>query len=234
MSESPGRRLFAPGCALMLYKPRHAERLQRMLSEKLGGVDLFLTCCRHVPPLPAGAQVINVCPGCDRRYRKNYADASTISLWEVLAADALFPLPDYAGREMTIIDACPTRGRPGVHDAVRTLLRAMNVRLVEPDKTRERSTCCGDDLWGSAPTEKVVRQMKKKASEMPVDDVVVYCVSCSEAMFVGGRRPRHLVDLLFGEETVPIVMDPDEWHRRIDEFVAGHAPEGGEGGGRCG
>ena len=38
---------------------------------------------------------------------------------------------------------------------------------------------------------------------MPAEDVVVYCVSCAKAMFIGGKRPRYLVDLLFGEATVP-------------------------------
>jgi Fe-S oxidoreductase len=207
----------------MLYKPELAEKLQRMLSEKLGRVDMFLTCCRHIPALPSGTQVINVCPGCDRRYRENYADASTVSLWEALVETPLFPLPDYAGREMTIIDACPTRERPRVHDAIRALLRGMNITLVEPRRTRERSTCCGDDLWGKVPTDAVVRHMKKKASEMPSEDVVVHCVSCSEAMFIGGRRPRYLIDLLFNEETIRITTDPDAWHRRIDGYVESHA-----------
>jgi Fe-S oxidoreductase len=217
------KRLFAPGCALMLYKPRLAERLLRTLDENLGGVEMSLTCCRHVPRLPRGAQVINVCPGCDRRYRKNYADASTVSLWEVLAETRLLPLPDYAGREMTIIDACPTRGRPDVHDAIRTLIRGMNISLVEPERTRERSTCCGDDLWGTVPTDAVVRRMREKAAEMPVVDIVVHCVSCCEAMFIGGRTPRYLLDLLFGEETVRMTRDPDVWHGRLDEYIAGHA-----------
>ena len=44
-------------------------------------------------------------------------------------------------------------------------------------------------------------------------------------MFIGGRQPRYLVDLLFNEETVRITSDPDTWHGRIDEFVAAHAPD---------
>ena len=35
---------------------------------------------------------MNICPGCDRRYRENYQDASTVSLWEVIAEHWLFPL----------------------------------------------------------------------------------------------------------------------------------------------
>lgn len=31
--------------------------------------------------------------------KKNYADASTVSLWEVIANNSFFPLPDYGGRQ---------------------------------------------------------------------------------------------------------------------------------------
>ena len=61
-------------------------------------------------------------------------------------------------------------------------------------------------------TERVIEQMRAKGGEMPRDEVLVYCVSCSKSMFVAGKRPRYLVDLLFAEETVPGTSDPDAWH----------------------
>jgi Fe-S oxidoreductase len=210
--------VFAPGCGLMLYKPHLAARLH----ELLGPIERLDICCHHVPPLAPGTRVINICPGCDRRYRQNYADASTISLWEVLAERAFLPLPDYGGRAMTIIDACPTRDQPRVHEAVRALLARMNITVVEPRLTRTQGTCCGDSFWGQIPTAKVVAQMEKKAAELPVEDVVVYCVSCSKAMFVGGKRPHYLVDLLFGEETIAQTIEPDAWHRELDEYIDRH------------
>ena len=215
-------RLFAPGCALMLYKPELAEKVHARLVQTLGPMELLLTCCRHVPPLPPGTQVVNVCPGCDRRYRENYKDSGTVSLWEVLARNAGFPFPDHGGRRMTIIDACPTWDQARVQDAVRELVRKMNITPVEPAKTRSRSTCCGDIFWGEIPTPEVVRQMEKKAAEMPEEEIFVYCVSCVKAMFVAGKRPRYLVDLLFGEETVPKTIDPDAWHKELDAFIENH------------
>jgi len=214
--------VFAPGCALMIYKPILAEKLRTMLDQRIGSTEMRLACCRHVPPLAAGTEIISVCPGCDKRYRENYRDAANTSLWEVLAKSSRFSFPDYRRQEMTIIDACPTRDQPRVHDAVRELIRKMNITLVEPCLTRTKSTCCGDTFWGNIPTPEVVNQMKKKASEMPVDDVIVYCVSCAKAMFVGNRRPRYLVDLLFSEETVPKTFEPDAWHRELDDFINTH------------
>jgi hypothetical protein len=210
--------MFAPGCALALYKPALIERLHRVLESSLGPMLLMADCCRNQPALAAGTEVVNVCPGCDRRYRQNYAESSTVSVWEVLAARDTLPLPDYGGRRMSILDACPTRERTGVHDAIRALLERMNITLVEPEHTRTTSVCCGDSAWGEAPVERVKRQMVARAAQMPAEEVVVYCVSCVKSVAIGGKSPRYLVDLLFGEATIPGELDPDAWHRQLDDF----------------
>jgi Fe-S oxidoreductase len=206
----------------MLYKPYLAERLHELLNENIGPIKKSLTCCRHIPFLAPGTQVINICPGCDRRYRENYEKSGTISLWEVLMENTFLSLPDYGGREMTIIDACPIRDQTRVHDSVRALAKRMNITVVEPKNTRTKSTCCGDSCYGSIPTEKVVEQMKKKAFDMPAEEVLVYCVSCAESMFIGGKRPRYMIDLLFNEDTQPIMLDPDLWHQELDAYIESH------------
>jgi hypothetical protein len=185
-------------------------------------MERLLTCCRHTPKIAPHTQVINICPGCDRRYRENYDHPLTISLWELLSDDDEFDFPDYKSQKMTIIDACPTRDQDRVHHAVRTLAEKMTISIVEPTKTKQESTCCGDTFYGELPTEKVIHLMKKKANKMPVDDILVYCVSCSKSMFMGGKRPRYLIDLLFAEETVPKTFDPDQWHNELDEFIENH------------
>lgn len=214
--------IFAPGCALFLYKPHLIKKLHEFLNREYGKMDILATCCRHTPDLPPGKTVVNICPGCDRRYRENYEDSPTISLWELLADNDRFVFPDYNLREMTIIDACPTRNRERIHSAVRRLAEKMNIKIIEPARTRTNSTCCGDTFYGELPTDKVVGQMKKKAGQMPRDDILVYCISCSQSMFVGGKQPRYLIDLLFHRETVPLTFDPDAWHNRLDRFIEDH------------
>ena len=214
--------VYAPGCALMLYKPELAARFLRWLQGELGDVDEHLTCCRHEPGLQPPARVVNTCPGCDRRYRQLYEGVSTVSLWEILADSRTFPFPDHAGAAMAVLDACPTRDQDRVHTAIRTLLARMNITVVEPERTKRTGACCGDTFYGSLPAEEVKERMRARASEMPAEDVVVYCVSCCKAMRIGGRRPRYIVDLLFAEETAPGTFEPDEWHAEIDAFIAAH------------
>ena len=191
------KKVFAPGCALMIYKPELGKRMLEFLNKDAKTIEEHLICCRHEPKLKSGTQIINTCAGCDRRYRQLYEGISTISIWEVLAESRTFPFPDYKGREMTILDACPTRDQERVHRAIRELLKRMNINLIEPEKTGTKSICCGDSFYGLLPLHEVKEQMKKRASEMPVDDVVVYCVSCCKSMHIGGKKPRYMIDLLF-------------------------------------
>jgi len=182
-----------------------------------------MTCCHHEPVfLPEGTQVINVCPGCDRRYRELYKGISTTSLWEILSETKDFPFPDYKGKTMTIHDACPTRTEPRVQESVRKLLKRMNIELIEPKLTKDKSVCCGDDFYGKVSKDKLIEQMKKRADQMPSEDVVVYCVSCIKSMFNGGKKPHYLIDLLFNEETTSGTLDPDSWHSEIDKFIESH------------
>jgi len=216
---NPVHRVFAPGCALMIYKPGMARKVNQWLNDHIGPVPELVTCCKHEPLVQPGTEVINICPGCDKRFGNNYPATSTISLWEILAQADDFQFPDYQGRNMTILDACPTRERTAVHDSIRILIHRMNINLIEPAKTRTRGTCCGDSFYGVLPVQDVKVQMTRRASDMPCEEVVVYCVSCVKAMAIGGKHPRYLLDLLFGEATDPGITDPDEWHSQLDHYI---------------
>jgi hypothetical protein len=214
--------VFAPGCALMLYKPELAYKIHHLLNKNLGDVDILMTCCQHEPNLPDNSKVINVCPGCDKRFGKDYKGVSTISLWEILNENSFLDYPDYHESSMSIIDACPTRDEDRIHNSIRDLLLKMNIRLVEPKNTRKESTCCGDVYYGSMPTVKVKELMKEKALEMPENDIVVHCVSCIMAVKNGGKNPLYIADLIFNEESHPNSIDLDKWHKELKEFIEAH------------
>jgi hypothetical protein len=214
--------MFAPGCALMLYKPELAFRIHSLLNDNLGKMEMLTTCCHHDPELKQPTRIINICPGCDKRYHFDYVNSTTISFWEILAETDFFTFPDYHGQSMTIIDACPTRDQERVHSAIRKLLKKMNINLIEPKHNKENSTCCGDSFYGEMATEKVKKLMVKKGSELPLNDVVVYCVSCKNSMFIGKKQPRYLADLLFSEETIPKTFDPDAWHSELNLYIESH------------
>jgi Fe-S oxidoreductase len=207
----------------MLYKPAMAEKILAFLNETPDNpIPRHSICCHHDPRLKKGTQVINTCAGCDRRFRELYEGISTVSLWEVLAGSETFPFPDYGGAEMAIHDACPVRSEERVHRAVRKLLQKMNIVIVEPKAAGTQSNCCGDSFYGSLPVEQVKEKMRGRAKEMPREDVVVYCVSCIKSMHIGGKRPRYVVDLLFGQETQPGEFEPDVWHGSLKKYIDAH------------
>ncbi len=203
----------------MIYKPHLAEALGRYLRPILSDETLWPVCCRKDPGFAIETELINVCPGCDKRFRLDYPLTRTVSVWEILAESRDFPFPDYGGRRMSIIDACPTRDQPRIHEAVRTLLGRMNITIVEPKATRTKGVCCGDSFWGEIPTGEVTDWMKKRAAQLPAEEVAVYCVSCVVASGIGGKKPRYLVDLLFGEETRPPTSDLDAWHAALQAHI---------------
>lgn len=215
-------RVYAPGCALMLYKPESGKKVLEALEKEIDIVGDHHICCRHDHGLEMNTEIINTCSGCDRRFRELYKDITTISLWEILAKSKIFEFPNYNGIEMTIHDACPTRGRDSVHIAIRSLLEKMNIKIVEPQNTRQNAVCCGDSFYGVLPVQQVKEMMKKRADEMPCEEVIVYCVSCIKAMHIGGKKPRYLVDLLFGEETKIGTFDPDVWHAALQQYIDKH------------
>ena len=53
---------------------------------------------------------------------------------------------------------------------------------------------------------------------MPVEDVVVYCASCIMSMTVGGKKPRYLLDLLFGEPTKMADAGIEPWNGKLQAF----------------
>lgn len=216
------KQVYAPGCAFIIYKPELAKKVLAFLNKELGDIPEHLICCRHEPRLERGTQIINVCAGCDRRYRELYDGISTLSLWEILATSKTFSFPDYNGVEMSIHDACPTRTAERVHIAIRKLLERMNIKIIEPKNTRTKAICCGDSVYNILPIELVKEKMKKRSDEMPCDNVVVYCVSCIKAMHIGGKKPRYIIDLLFEEETEIGTFEPDAWHHELQEFIDEH------------
>jgi hypothetical protein len=215
--------VFAPSCALMIYKPELAEKIHQWLEKNLGRMEILPTCCKTKPDVPLNTKIINVCPGCDKRFSNKYENVTTVSLWEVIDNIESFKFPKHDGMSVSIIDACPTRNKPAILDSIRSLLSKMNIRLVEPERTRSNSTCCGSGFYGEMPVDDVIQAMKERTDEMPEKKVAVYCVSCIKSVFIGGKEACYLPDLLFGEETLPQVTDPDEWYGILDKYIEEHS-----------
>jgi len=213
------KQIYSPGCALLLYKPDYLEKVKTHLGKDSSGVTTHTICCKYEPKLPNGSVIINTCAGCDKRFGTLYEGISTVSLWEILANSSTFQFPDYNGLQMTVHDACPIRGKPQVHNAIRMLLKKMNIEIIEAVDNKENSICCGDSFYPELSVDEIHKQMKKRADSMPCENVCVYCVSCIKAMHIGGKNPRYILDLLFNQPTDAQVYDTIEWHEMLKKFI---------------
>ena len=214
--------LYAPGCALMAYKPHLAERLKEVATKFYGSMDTLLSCCFTTPQLEPGTRIITPCATCAEKYTKLYTDCEAQFFLTDIANSTDFPFPDYGGISMSIQDTCSARSHPEYLATIRRLLERMNIRLIEPAKTGQRAKCCGQVFYGKLDNCKVEAQMKIRANEMPCEDVVVYCASCIMSMTVGGKRPRYILDLLFGEPTLMKNAEVDAWNKRLRHFRETH------------
>lgn len=199
--------LFAPGCALQAYKPASISDMARFLSDR-GVIDgIYTTCCKAEHSLEEETTLIICCPGCAQMFERIGPHIKLVSLWNVLL-DTDFPFPDYRGQRMSIQDSCHARHRdsPKMQQASRLLCERMGIEVVEPERTRHQSHCCG----GSAPSLAVRETMaRRRAAEFPEKDVVVYCTGCVRSLSITDVRPRHLLDLIFADTTEGLM--PKGW-----------------------
>lgn len=205
-----------------MYKPKSAPKIITMLTRHFGPVRYHDICCHHDPQLPHGSTIINNCAGCDRRFRSLYEGIRTISLWEVLDSIENLPLPNHAGLTVSVHDSCSFRPKPQVHAAVRSLLRKMKIEMIDSQYSGTDSICCGDNFYPRLSIEKVTELQKKRASQMPCQDVVVYCVSCMKSMAIGGKTPHHMVDLVLDERTEPQETRIDVYHEALNQYIDVH------------
>ena len=213
---------FNIGCAFSIYKPHSNKKILDILNQNFGDIKLHEVCCQHNPKLPSGSTIINNCAGCDRRFLSEYEGISTISVWEMLDSIDNLKLPKYDNLTVSVHDSCSYRQRPQVHSAVRSLLSKMNIKIIESEFSCSKSVCCGDSFLGKKPLEEVHNFQKKRASQMPCQDVVVYCVSCIKSMTIGSKTAHHLLDLVLNEETEVQELDLIKYHESLQCYIDAH------------
>ena len=179
-------------------------------------------CCHHAQPFPPATKMLVACSGCARRLRKEHEGLQPVSLWQVMAEDENLKLPDYGGIAMSVHDACPTHSDPQVTSAVRLLLKRMNIRIIEAKLNRANAVCCGDSYYPALSEAAILQKMQERAAQMPAAEVAVYCVSCIKSMYNGGKKPRYLLDLVFGEATEAGELSPAAWHRELEAYIDAH------------
>lgn len=217
MRAKPGMKLVR--CCIPKY--RVGQNAGRILNESVRNEWEKLPVSEVFQP---GDRVVSVCHNCTNIVEEWRKGAAAVSLWEVIDADESFPFPDYGGMEVTLQDCWRTRERRNEQDAVRSLLRKMNIRYIETEKNRGEADFCGSTLYREQPLknarlapkhyveqaeglfvphtrEEQTAIMKEYCRQYQTDRVVCYCHYCLEGLMQGGVNGQHIANLLFAART---------------------------------
>jgi hypothetical protein len=161
---------------------------------------------------PAPEQIlVSVCHNCAAIFEETKPKVKRLSLWELLLQDEDFPFPDFAGERMTLQDCWRSHDNAVEQEAVRTLMRKMNISIVELEANREKTQFCGESLYMPAPLrnlklapkrfvenaqgkflphsdEERIAIMREHCRTIRTDKVVAYCHYCVKGLNMGGKQ----------------------------------------------
>ena len=141
--------LYFPGCKVKGDFPAASEKLAAYIQSKR--VVTPVGCCRvdHDKLTPADTAVV-VCNNCANIIAESGDPGQIEFVWEIIDNDPEFPFPDYHGEKMTIQDCWLAVEKRHVQDAIRSLMRKMNIDVVELAENHEKTRFCGMNLVAPA------------------------------------------------------------------------------------
>ncbi len=165
-------------------------------------------------------EVYSLCHNCNNIIEEMHPGLHVRSLWELLDQDERFPLPDCQGLQATVQDCWRSRDRKEEQDAVRSLLRKMNVDFVEAPENRENTEFCGASLYRPQPVrnpklapkhyvtgaegkfiphtpEEQEQIMEEYCKGFTTSTVICYCHYCLEGLKLGKVKGIHIAEMLF-------------------------------------
>lgn len=211
--------VFFPGCTLSGTRPESTRRLYEDLRGRDTAIGIVLDCCTK-PSHDLGRQdyfeamfaemcrylvvagvrkVLVACPNCYKVFSQYGHGLQVATVYEYLAAGAQVPEVN-SGSTVTVHDPCVVRNQPGIHDAVRTLIRARGLAIREMAHTGKLTLCCGEGgAVGCVAGDLSGQWGQRRKQEASGERILTYCAGC--AGMLGRVTPTgHLVDLLFEPE----------------------------------
>lgn len=207
-------------CKINAAFPKQDAKLMAYLQDhgNIGSVG----CCREKEQLALHESALVICHTCASILEESGHAGNISYVWEYIDKDSDFIFPDYHGEEITLQDCFMAKERTSAQEAVRSLLRKMNFKVVELQHNRQQTDFCGlrtqETLKANqelapkhfcepgaiTPLEAEARKayLTEYVKQYKTERVVTYCGACRMAMKQGGANVVHLLELLFPVETL--------------------------------
>lgn len=209
---------YFPSCKVTAQFKEPSMRAREYIKAKYG-IDPIGCCRPNHQKLRAEDTAIVVCNNCAAIIEEN-TEASIQFLWQVIDQDPDFRFPNYHGEAMTIQDCWVAFEKREVQDTIRSLLRKMNITVVELAENHEATKFCGVNLLSPCsesnaklahkryverfphmftpmePDEQTAH-FQKHCEQITTEKVVCYCKFCTDGINAGGKKGIHLLELLF-------------------------------------
>ncbi|MDO4183520.1 MAG: hypothetical protein Q4E12_07970 [Coriobacteriia bacterium] len=211
---------YYPGCKVKAAYPKESAALEDYI---LGRGDIRVTgCCRkNWEGFGPDDTAVVVCNNCHEILGES-SGQRIVNVYQILNEDPHFNFPDYGGEQMALQDCWIATGNHQAQYAVRSLLKKMNIQVIELANNRDDCRFCGTNIITPASASNVDlaprRWVDKKAAELqlipaeewdayfheqckdiPTEKVACYCKFCGDGLSCGGKKPVHILQLLFPE-----------------------------------
>jgi Fe-S oxidoreductase len=230
-----------PGCTLPGARPQVTWRLFEHLRTTLPSLGVVLECCAK-PSHDLGRQahfesrffplrdalvrrgvrrVLVACPNCLMIFRRYGAPLEVCTVYEQMQEHGLPQLEGARRHEaVTVHDPCPLRHEPGVQEAVRALILARGLDVVEMRHRKTRTFCCGEGgSVGFRSPENATGWGELRRNEARGRRVLTACAGC--VIFLQRHMDAvHVLDLVFRPHVLDtgnmrVVRSPWTWLRRL-------------------
>lgn len=208
---------FLPGCSLASLGTEIVYGTLELLKMAIPDIGLSSFCCgKPSTHINGGAdfskrfellvksfkekgvkRVVTACPNCYNLLCEKLKDIEIISIWQILDDILIQGHIDYEGREMIIHDPCVTRRLPKEHQAVRSILGKMNIKIVEFKHSKDKTICCGQkNMLMVLDKPKAMKVLSLRAETAGDYEIVSYCSACVQAFKSVDKEAYHVLELL--------------------------------------
>lgn len=194
--------VFFPSCKARAAYKEPSQKLAKYIKNKFD-IDPIGCCKVNNPKLTQEDTAIILCLNCARVIEANATYKNIEFLWEIIDQDEDFDFPDYHGQKMIIQDCHVGKGRKNVHDAVRSLMKKMNIEIVELEKNYDDAEHCASyEIIGyhremPMTEEEQKEYFTKRYKYITTDIVVSYCKYCNDGVSMSDKKGLHVLELLF-------------------------------------